>query len=737
MALAALSAALHAAEALPPSQQAASLLAAGDSAGALEVLEHSLDRDSMDTAEPYLRGRLLLAAGRLDEAERDFRKVIHSGSDSLRALAHLGLGDIRRTLPYRRGEAVGEYRRAIQADSLCFEAYYRIAETAFELGWTSGYQSADDILARLVRLNPNYRDALDIWWKRIFSQSDKRLREVGASLERYLATHPGDCRVCLYAARIRQRLWEAGTALALLDSLALRCPEYRCTESWLIRAHCRLSLGDTLGFESAYAQALHWAAKEDDFEQLFREAELIFSPVEARRWNSLTTPAEKEAFFHAFWTRRDPDPLEPHNERLVTHYCRLQYAKRNYFEYNPHSFYNTSEKYNRLISTTDHAGMDMSESTRPQEPEDSNDPKHPYFDPKYDPSMWWDRCRTMALQPRGLFYVRHGEPDFLYKFGLPWNAEFDAPDYEAWRYGSAYFLFNRVISETGGAGKYIYKNFRGRGDITRAMQTDSFRDPLPAFRPDLFAVDFKAGPGRLELLFFQSAPQDSVVTANAPFSDLALFDSTWTRLVARDSSIAWPLTVGAGRLWLAANRATVAPGRYNFVHRLDVPSRRAVLKRQSVSLPSYPEDRFCLSGILLGTHPERGQGLFNRYGVEINPRPGLRFSPGEAIAVYLEAYGLGEGRKGGRAFRERVTVSRDEKRSPLVKLLPFAFRDRKKSLSMTFERFPEDAPVAVPETFDLDTTPLMPGVYALTVEITDRGSGTRCSRGCSFEISER
>ncbi len=718
-----------------PSERAVQILAAGDSAGALSFLEGSLGNDSKDYAAFLLRGRLHLAAGRLDESERDFRMVTYSESDSLRALAHLGLGDIRLKLLNRRGWAVREYRRAIEADSLCLEAYYRIAETAFELGWTSGYRAADNILARLFRLNPNYRDALEIWWNRIYSQSEKRLREVGESLEQYLATNPGDCRICLYAARIRQRLWEAGPALALLDSLALHCPEYRCTESSLIRANCLLILGDTLCFENAYAQTLQWAAKEDDFDLLFREAEPIFSPTEAKRWNTLNTPAEKAAFFRAFWKRRDPDPFTPFNERLVTHYCRLQYAKKNYFEYTPHSFYNTSEKYNRLISITEHAGMDISKSTQPEEPEDSYDPRHPDFDPKYDPSMWWDRCSALALQPRGLFYIRHGEPDFLYRFGLPWEADFNAPDYEAWRYGSAYYLFNRVISPTGSAGRYIYKNFRGRGNITIAMKTESFKDPLPQFVQEGFGVDFRGKNGRVELWLFQSAPQDSVASPNAPFSDLALYDSTWKE-VARDSSIAWQVAAGVDSLWLASNRLLLAPGSYNYALRLDIPGRRAV-RRQPLTLRPYPEKKLDLSGILLGSHPERGQGLFSRNGVEIHPRPSLRFAAGEKIAVYLEVYNLKRQPGGSQEFRERVTVTMDEKKNTLEKLIPFGRRKGEKSLSLAFERAPEKAASSLPETFDIDTSPLLPGVYNLTVEITDRAGGARRTRGCTFEIIDQ
>jgi len=42
----------------------------------------------------------------------------------------------------------------------------------------------------------------------------------------------------------------------------------------------------------------------------------------------------------------------------------------------------------------------------------------------------------------------------------------------------------------------------------------------------------------------------------------------------------------------------------------------------------------------------------------------------------------------------------------------------------------------VAETFDIDTSPLLPGIYNLRVEVTDRSSGTRRTRGCTFEIRD-
>lgn len=757
------------------SQQAAALLAASDSSGALSFLENTLDNGSKDYAAFLLRGRLRLTKGDYRQAEIDFRRVLFSESDSLHSEAHLGLGDLLRSQRYRNWDAVGEYRLALSADSTCLAAWYAIAQTAFELGWTDGYMTADEALAKLICLDPEYRDALSQWWDRIFIQSDDELRRVCGCLRNYLASHPDRCMLRLYVAKILFRVGEHSEAVAALDSLDTACPDFKLVERSLLRANCLLALGDTLGFETGYAQAIDRAEQENDFTPLLQEAEPIFSPEDATGWAASDTPGLRAAFFRAFWLRRDPDPFSPRNERLVTHYQRLHKARKYYYHLTPHSFTETSRNYNNLTA----ARPVYSDTSR-------------HYDFKYTPALWWDRCRQLALQQRGLFFIRHGEPDFLYKSGLPWeegeqsslyditvrnggseslrqeqsgpprvtgglNGVFDgrltpqdevshygAPKrdyrpeilkgepYEAWRYGPAYFLFDKY------SGKYSPRPvvYGDAGDIIRAMQSESFRDPLPAFRPDIFAVDFRADSGRVELLFFQSAPQDSVAQPNAPFSDLALYDSTWS-LVARDSSIAWPVESVSGSLWLAANRAVVPPGQYNFVHRLDVPNRRAVLKKQAVSLPPYPQKNLHLSGILLGAHPERGNSLFSRHGAEINPRPGARFAAGERISIYLEVYNLVRSNSGGQAFQERVTVSRDEKKSPLAKLLPMAFQKRKKSLSMAFERAPEITSSRIAETFDLDTAPLMPGIYSLKVEVRDRKSGSRYGRSCSFEIIDQ
>ncbi len=631
----------------------------------------------------------------------------------------------------------------MQVDSTNREALYNLGQAGFELDDSKGYDMASSSLTSLVCLDPEYRGALEIWLTRFVRHTGDEMRRVCAALEARADTGSRTASFLLLIGRIRYQLKEYEPALAAFTRAELETAAYKPAERELLRARCRLALADTTGFEEFYERALEEAAGDGDFEALMVDAESIFTPEEAEKWERMKSPEQGAAFFRTFWTRRDPDPLTPFNERRVTHYARLAEAQDYFYLSNPHSRFQKSKSYNRLINLMQGgAGSSIYE---------------------YDPDLFFQRGSRLDLDPRGLLYVRHGQPDEVRRPAAPMKLQFTQmptdettrwilqshgfslppsifeapqaegiPSQEVWRYGSTFFPFEKAA----GAGDFIFIPVyaRGMGLIDKAMASESFSDPLPVFKQEYLGADFRAPGGDVELLFFQSAAQDSIEMFNAPFSDLAMFDSTWS-LVARDSSIAWSVADRLETCWLASNRLRLAPGRYNLALRLDIPGRRAV-RRQPMVLRSYNENSLDLSGILLGSHPERGQGLFRRRGAELNPRPSLRFAGGEKIAVYLEVYNLTQDSTGLGQFQERVTVSRDEEKSELARLLGFSAQKSEKSLSMVFERAPEKNQSSVAETFDIDTSPLLPGVYNLKVEITDRASGERRTRGCTFEVIE-
>ncbi len=667
-------------------QQALDRVNEGDSTGALQLLEQALELDSKHGPSLLARGRLYLEQGNLKNARRDFTMATGDKDPAIRAKAHIGLGDIYRRMPKREWQAIKEYRIAIMVDPTCYEAYYAIAETGFELGQTDGYRAAAKALAELVCMDPAYRDAFILWWEKILDQSDDELRNVANCLEDFIADHPEKSSLLLYVAQIRFNLNEIENSMVALDKLKTACPEHKPLECSLLEARCLLELGDTLGFENNYAEALKYAEKNDNFARLFQEAETIFHPAEYKKWAALKTPAEKAVFFRTFWKNRDPDPISSHNERLIEHYLRLSEAKKMYMELTPHSLFRTSQNYYRFRAPTATSY-------------------------NYDQDIWWNRNRDLVLQQRGLFFIRHGKPDLVLR------GDIDNP-FDVWCYGPAYFPFDRYN------GIYIPASFYGVGNIEKAMETESFEDPLEVLEQEYYGVDFKGQNGKKEIEFYQTLPvKDSEVETLE--ATVAVYDTTWTEL-ASNKSMSTKVKVGNDSLWFAVNKVSIKPGKYIYAVRMDVPGHRVVRRQSFNSLP-YSKSRHDLGGIVLGSTPQPDQQVHQRLGVNILPRPSLSFRQGEDIMVYFEVYNLKKDQQGNRSYSENVTVTLLKEKVNILKRL---FRRKKPigSLTLTFDKEPAKPSGPVPEYFNIDTSELVPGSYRLILEVNDNNRHIRPSK---------
>ena len=684
--------------------QARRLVEEGHTDRALELLNRALEKNPGLARARLQRGRLYLELGLWNEAERDFNQAAFSADPLVKAEAHLGLGDLYTRLPFRKLKAAAEYRQALQADPESREALYSLARTGFALRETQGYRLAARALVKLICLDPGYRDAYRLWRDKILDQSADELRETDACLEDYLAAHPDTALWRFDLAGDCFRLGEIGQALERLKSLDSLSPEKKLTERRLLEARCLLTQSDTLGFELAYRQALEAAGRSDDFAEIELEAETIFTPEQSEVYGKLKSANDRSAFWRKFWLEKDPDPLTPHNERLVTHYLRLQEAQKYYRMQFPHSLFQSSRDYHRLVSPVSIAS-------------------------DYDPDLFFNRSRKLTLDQRGLFFIRHGAPDRR-THQVTWSDPM-----EVWYYGSVHFLFQKKF----GAGDYIFMPTitRGSGDINKAMAGDSFNDPLPALELDFYSADFRGESDKILAEFYQSTAVEPGTQTRSLGAELGVFDTTWAG-VARDSAQGERFVAGRDTLWIAANRLEIAPGKYKFVLRLDVPDRRAV-ERGELELRPFRENKLDLSGIVLGSLTAGGVNSPFQKNTALLPRPSLQFLSGESIAVYLEIYGLSLRVNELRSFRERVTVSRTaEAGSSFWKSLGRLFgaggKTGKTSLTLTFDRGPESVQGTVPENFTIDTANLEPGPYRVLIEVRDNLNGLRRERTLEVEI---
>lgn len=121
----------------------------------------------------------------------------------------------------------------------------------------------------------------------------------------------------------------------------------------------------------AFNAGLNGIQNSKSIDKLFIDVQDIASKFELSQWDSLKTNEEKLQFLRTFWKKRDPNPIDPVNQRLIEHYRRLDFARQSY--------------------------------GRPLKP-------------------WYD--------DRGLIYIRLGKPDRVY-YGKPKQ---DVKENESWLY---------------------------------------------------------------------------------------------------------------------------------------------------------------------------------------------------------------------------------------------------------------------------------------------------------------
>lgn len=80
----------------------------------------------------------------------------------------------------------------------------------------------------------------------------------------------------------------------------------------------------------AFYGGLNGIGDSSNIEKIFIDAKEIAATEEIKQWESFKTTSEKLNFLRMFWKRRDPNPIDPVNQRLIEHYKRLNYARQTY-----------------------------------------------------------------------------------------------------------------------------------------------------------------------------------------------------------------------------------------------------------------------------------------------------------------------------------------------------------------------------------------------------------------------
>ena len=695
----------------------ATTLASGDTAGARGLLDQVLKTNSKHGPALIARGNLYLAQRKVRSARNDFSRALDSESARIRALGYIGLGGIESRNPKLIKREIEHYRLATEVDSTCCAAYYALARSGLIYGQTVGFRVAGEALADLLCFQPDYLDAYNLWREKILDKTEEEIKAVDHSMSAYLVLHPDSAAWWVDLAWDSYDLDESGKALETLSALKKANPEFESPNYHLLLARCRLELGDTLQFQEAYNKALVTAEKIGDYVQLIREAETIFSHSDMERWKNQTDNQSRAAFFRFFWAGVNPDKFSEFNPRLVEHYSRLRYAERNYRLRNPHSPIQTKRDVNLYLSF-----------------------QSGFYD--YKSEVFFERSHQLALDPRGLLYIRYGPPDLI-------RTAHDLPNSnkrgfermsnpaEVWHYGGAEFYFERMAL----VADYIFRPPQvdgSMGDMMKAMDTQRFRAKNIHESEEYYSAQFLPADNEgVEVEFYQ---EETLPESCVPEAVEAIYDSTWFEL-SRDESPLYRVSTADPDRYLAVHTMNVPAGIYNYALRIKA-GQKSWNGRGQLDLKAFNSEAMSLSAIVLGTEPEPGLPAHERKGIRLLPRPSLIFSRGEQIKVYLEYYNLHNGREGLRSYKEFVDVVRyagegislGRITGKLLGLLTFGEAKESTSITHTFDREAEAGSGPVAETFTLDSSVLAPGRYRLLIEARDNADGYWDNEGVLFEI---
>jgi tetratricopeptide (TPR) repeat protein len=394
-----------------------------------------------DTTAPHARAASLLAQGELGDARRMLERAVRARRDDAAAITLLGRVHLAWPV-VGRFKAWDLFRRAADLAPTDPEPRYLQAKVGEFLGGDDGERLTRDALYHVWRVDPHYRDTWEMWDQLYHGRG--HLQRAAAILSR----HGDDQAVALRRARLFVEAQAYDSAEAILEVLAAGGRDDAAV--WAVRAQAALERGDAAAGLEHYTRALDRAAS-DSLGILWRQARSIATPHEDSVY-AVTPPARREAFFRAFWARREPDLNTAVNERVAEHFLRLAHARHWYQLRHPQSMFHRSPLRRALFGGMSGAVLAASRSFGFA---DVPLPGHSRLEddvqaaglgvdlrdvPEPDSVT---RYRRYRMDGRGLLYARFGKPDQLWRTVGPTPAEVEVWTYEL-RGGPVSVTFARI-----------------------------------------------------------------------------------------------------------------------------------------------------------------------------------------------------------------------------------------------------------------------------------------------------
>jgi GWxTD domain-containing protein len=348
--------------------------------------------------------------------------------------------------------------------------------------------------------------------------------------------------------------------------------------------------------------------------------------------------------------------------------------------------------------------------------------------------------RWGADTEQGQIFVRYGPPERIWQ--VPRDASQEGGGQLAegggrwifWNYGwdLPNFIFEKQLR---------YRNATHMLSSASKFQEEEARELEPAVYTTNFELfDYPVQVARfrgaadsiVEVDFYSEIPGDSLLeTADTLDVGLFLFAGTDHVEVFR-RVLDTPAQAAPKALTFTL---PLPAGRFTYSLEAEAPLNRAAVHRGEVEARPFRDDTLSLSDLVLAdaVTPRISEPL-DRRGFAIRVNRGGVFDRDLPVAVYWEVYGLATDPEGFASYSVQLTVTDAEGKGVLARVADaFGFGEGDE-IELSYERVVEFNGVRVPEYMSLELLGSEPGLYKISIEVTDLLSGSTVVGERNFQL---
>lgn len=727
-----------------------------------ELLERAVDGNSWSEL-----GEAYLSRGLVDRAEESFQKALtFSDAD---ARAQNGLGEIFIRRPEFFSKAVEHFRDAIRLDDTYLTPYANLARAYLERDMNDGVRYARQAIEKDPSFALPFR-ILGEYYAR--QEEDRRAIEY---LRSYVSLSPDDVETAVLLGRSLLRMRDYSGIETLIAPIFRAKPDaIDLIPVLAIKDIRQRNYGSALDLFETYLLRV-----TDREREIFEDIRTVLPGPEVASYEALDQNARR-VFRERYWREKDPDLTTELNERLLEHYGRVWFARRNfgdfaypwdqrgavYIRYGEPDYRSRS---GRIPALTSPKVQQIKEqmyadlyNTPPQ-----GELVGPVFPIRSSRGITLAQREDFASEASGIA-IEEDRSTSLADPQARAEGESYAPvtlfgDYsmvpwESWVYteigNGLVFDFTK---EAGGSSGF---DFAPIPDIPPRIMKSTARmteyAPLLAYQrtvaevPDDFAepeyagiagfvhatYDSRAERFKTRLDVAYEIPADAVRTRDrgeGPVAllsrSIALADSSYARVFRRSDRV--ELTPEGGA-FVDLIRADLEPGLYHLTLRIhDTLSGRLSTVEEDVTVEAYPEDELAISDIVLAASITDYEGSirFRRGRWEVRPRPGRSYVQ-KVVPFYYEIYGLRKDAFG--QTRYQVTAGVRHKQG--IRRRPAFLGQARPEVAFTFDQTGDQDWER--GQLQLDLTEARYGTNVLTLSVTDLESGKTAEKQVEFEYLE-